>query len=142
MEISFDRLKHSLEVAKKMKKIVLENQEKYSCTPEDMFILGLVHDIGYEFANEQPQHAVVGGIALKNQGYKYWKEVYYHSRIQNEYMSNELLLLNYADMTTGPHGESMSLTQRHEDVVKRYGKGSHQDLEVAEVIKQLVEFEK
>ena len=74
LSISNERLKHSLEVARLMKKSAEDaGWNKQKC--EEMFVLGFLHDIGYEFAEQQCDHASVGGEMLKNQGYKYWKEV-------------------------------------------------------------------
>lgn len=137
MEITIDRMKHSLAVAKKMKELTSADSEKYMCSPEDAFILGWVHDIGYEFSSEQKEHANKGGLLLKEQGYQYWKEVYYHGIPQDEYDSLLLQLLNYVDMITGPTGEYVTVEQRIEDIAKRYGKGSWQDKEARKLAEQL-----
>ena len=39
-------------------------------------------------------------------------------------MSDELFLLNYADMTTGPNGEDFSFEERLVDIASRFGKES------------------
>ena len=85
MEITVNRLKHSLAVANKMKKIAQEHYEEYKVSPDDAFVLGMIHDIGYEFSEQQQEHANKGGLILKEQGYKYWKEVYYHGVSQREF---------------------------------------------------------
>ena len=77
---------------------------------------------------------------MKEQGYKYWKEVYYHGIPQDEYDSPMLRLLNYADMITGPAGEYMTIEQRIEDIAKRYGEGSWQDLEARKLAVSLFAF--
>lgn len=137
MEITIDRMKHSLAVAKKMKELVSTDPEKYMCSPEGAFVLGLLHDIGYEFSSEQREHANKGGLLLKEQGYKYWKEVYYHGIPQDEYDSPLLKLLNYVDMITGPTGEYMTVEQRIEDIAERYGDGSWQDIEARKLAEKL-----
>ena len=73
MNISIERMKHSLEVARKMKIFVELNPIEYGINPEEAFLLGFIHDIGYEFCNTQEEHAKIGGNILKTQGYKYWK---------------------------------------------------------------------
>lgn len=137
MEISVDRMKHSLAVAKKMKEMVAADSKKYGCLPDDAFVLGMLHDIGYEFSTEQIEHAKKGGLVLKRQGYRYWKEVYYHGISQDEYDSLILRLLNYVDMITGPTGEYMSIQARIDDIVKRYGKHSWQEKEAIELAKKI-----
>ena len=126
MEFTLDRMKHSLGVANAMYGVVRANPEAYSVSAEDAFTLGFVHDIGYRFDTDGTHHALVGGLLLKNQGYKYWREVYYHGIAQPEWESSLLWLLNYVDMGIGPDGEPMSLEDRLDDMAARFGKGSPQ----------------
>lgn len=136
MQITDNRLKHSLAVATKMKIMVQTDNEKYPVDPDEAFVLGMLHDIGYEFSQEQQEHANKGGLVLKKQGYKFWKEVYYHGIPQKEYDSPMLRLLNYVDMITGPTGEYMTIQERIDDIAERYGKGSWQEVEAIELAKQ------
>ena len=115
-----DRLRHSLAVATKMKDMASEGFKA------DMFILGFLHDIGYEFCDDTKKHNLIGGLKLKEGGYKYWQEVYYHGEHQTQYSSAVLDLLNKADLMTGPQGQNMSACERLEDIAQRYGKDSHQ----------------
>ena len=133
MEVTIDRIKHSLAVAKRMKELSQNDSEKYPVLPEEAFILGLLHDVGYEFVDNQMEHAQKGGIILKQQGYKYWKEVYYHGYVQNEYRSSMLDLLNYADITTDPIGDYTTIERRILDVKERYGENSLQAKEIIEL---------
>lgn len=135
MTITTNRMKHSLAVAAKMKELATTKPEKYLVNPEDAFILGIVHDIGYEFSKEQREHANIGGLVLKAQNYKYWQEVFYHGILQEEYDSPMLNLLNYVDMITGPTGEYVTIEERIYDIGKRYGKGSLQEKEAIELAK-------
>ncbi len=137
MRITIDRAKHSLAVARKMKEIVLENSSHFNCNAEDMYILGLVHDVGYEFVEKQEDHPKMGGEILRNQGYKYWKEVYYHGIPQTEYSSVELNLLNYVDLITGSSGVYISIEKRISNIAKRYGKGSIQELDAIKLADSL-----
>ncbi len=105
----------------------------------DPCVLGLLLAIGYEFFDVQNEHANKGGLVLKDQGYKYWKEVYYHGIPQDEYDSPMLRLLNYADMITGPAGEHMTIEQRIDDIAKRYGEGSRQTSEARKLAEKLDE---
>ena len=131
--ISNNRLNHVIAVARKMRRIVQENQSKYNITPKEAFILGYLHDIGYEFTGDQTQHSIVGGKILRDQNYRYWREVYYHSRVQYEYTSPELILLNYCDITTGPNGEDFTIQERTDEVGRRYGIRSPQFGEMAKL---------
>lgn len=133
MQFTMNRMKHSLSVAAKMKEIVANNPRKYPFYPSDAFVLGMLHDIGYEFSSEQNEHANKGGLVLKEQDYKYWREVYYHGIYQTEYDSPMLRLLNYVDMITGPNGEYMTIKERIDDIARRYGKDSWQEKEAKEL---------
>lgn len=138
MEFTLDRMKHSLAVATKMKEIVIQKADRFRCKPEDAFVLGILHDIGYKFSIEQKDHANKGGLILKEQGYQYWQEVFYHGIYQNEYDSSLLRLLNYVDMITGPTGEYMTIRQRIGDIATRYGTGSWQELEAKVLADELL----
>ena len=134
MDITLDRLKHSLGVANKMRELAKDKAEVDS---NDAFILGLLHDIGYQFTENTGEHAKVGGEVLRNQGYKYWKEVYYHGIPQEDFESTMLQLLNYADMTIGPTGNELTIEERILDISNRYGKGSIQEETAIALSKQL-----
>ena len=118
-----DRLKHSLAVARKMVEIaklngLLEN-EIANC-----FVIGYSHDIGYEFAKDGINHNKIGGEILKQTGFKYWKEVYYHGIVDSEYESVYLNILNQADMQIDKYGNDVGYDKRLEDIKNRYGEKS------------------
>jgi len=140
MKLTSSRLKHCRGVAEKMRKMVLSNPDKYHLVPGEMYILDMLHDIGYAFVRNHRDHAIAGAEILRDSEYKYWKEVLYHSSDQNEYDSVALQLLNYADLTVGPNGEDMTIPERIGDISARYGQGSIQvqnALAVMEKLKQL-----
>ena len=120
-----DRLKHSIAVARKM----VEIGKKYNLDDEqlkELFLLGYIHDIGYEFANNEnnENHRIIGGNILKQSNYKYWQEVYYHGEIEYEYNSLYLDILNKADMQIDKFGNDVGYDKRLEDIKNRYGKES------------------
>lgn len=117
-----NRILHSLGVANKM----VEIGTKKGLSPkdlEDLFTLGINHDIGYKFG-EGSNHQIKGGLILKRNGYKYWQEVYYHGLIQNEYSSLFLDILNQADMQIDKYGQDIGYNGRLEDIKSRYGENS------------------
>ena len=118
-----ERLKHSLAVARKMMEIAksgdLSEEQIKEC-----FIIGYNHDIGYEFANNGINHNIIGGEILKNNGFKYWREVYYHGEINPEYESIYLDILNQADMQIDKYGNDVGFDKRLEDIKNRYGEKS------------------
>lgn len=137
MGLTQDRLMHSFGVARVMQEIVRKYPRHFQCTPEEAFYLGLLHDVAYEFVDVVTNHEHVGGEWLHREGYKYWKEVFYHGDPDVDYNSNELWLLNYADMVVGPHGESMKIEERIDDIMNRYGKESIQYSKACRLAKKI-----
>lgn len=104
---------HSKAVAEVMYKLADENKE-------EMYILGLLHDIGKiaGFNN----HESYGANLLASMGMKkYEQEIRYHGKVQNEYSSKELDLLNAADLVVDSEGNVVGVTRRLEDIAERYG---------------------
>ena len=123
--MDLDRLKHSIAVARKMveiaKKFNLNEEEIKNC-----FIIGYNHDVGYEFTINGINHNIIGGELLKNSNFKYWREIYYHGEINNEYHSIYLDILNQADMQIDKYGNDVGYEKRLEDIKNRYGADSKQ----------------
>ena len=88
--------------------------------PREMFILGYLHDIGRKWQRENDEHEKIGAEELKKSDYKYWQEVREHSQF-NEYRSEELDLLNFADMSVDKDGNIVPMQDRIKDFRNRYG---------------------
>lgn len=112
-----DRIKHSISVARKMVEIAkinqLSDEEIKNC-----FIIGFPHDIGYEFTENGIDHNIIGGEILKNNNFKYWKEIYYHGETDIEYESLYLDILNQADMQVDKYGNDVGYDERLNDIKK------------------------
>lgn len=119
MSIDENRIKHIFAVARLMS----DNAEKLGLNKEEMFTLGLLHDIGYEFGGSE-EHHTIGGEILKNQNYKYYKEVLYHGKPDCDFSSAALDLLNFADMSVNKLGEVVGFEKRLEDIKTRRGENS------------------
>lgn len=121
--ITDNRKQHMKGVASAMRKLATS----YGWDDEairDAETLGLLHDIGYAFADTDPRrHEENGGEFLQMNGYEHWQEVRWHGLPSNErsYDSQLLLMLNYCDMTTSPAGETMTMDERVQDISDRYG---------------------
>ena len=89
---------------------------------KELYTLGLLHDIGYEFLEEidYQKHNIVGGLFLQSQGYKFWQEIYYHGTINSPYKSEYLDLLNFADMHINSEGNYVSFEERLDELSKKY----------------------
>lgn len=119
--ITQNRWQHILGVARKAKEFALKmypDNEKYA---EDMFLLGLLHDIGYEFSETGKGHSTLGGEILRRSGYKYWNEVANHGYSEISIMTDELFILNCVDMTVDVDGQNCTFCERLEDIGHRYG---------------------
>ena len=122
--IDKDRLAHSYAVARKMVEIGRDQNLNVEQLQE-LFTIGFNHDIGYEYSDEKGiDHGKIGGEILRKSGYKYWKEVYYHGILTNEYSSKYLDILNYADMQIDKYGNDVGFEKRLEDIKSRYGEDS------------------
>ena len=131
--IDNERLKHIFAVAKLMK----DKAKMIGLDEEQMFTLGLLHDIGYEFG-ENNDHNVVGYEILNKQNYMYSKEVLYHGKPNCEYKSLALDLLNFADMHIDKKGNYVSFEKRLEDIKNRRGERSLAYINSKKVIDELI----
>ena len=106
----------------------------------DMYILGMMHDLGYELNADPFEHDEAMARALGRTGYKYIKEIYYHSRMQTKYDSPEMRLLYFGDMTVDGKGNWVTLEDRLKDLEERHGKNSEVYKESKEIADALVEW--
>ena len=135
--ITSNRWQHILGVARKAKilaQALRPNDEKYS---EDMFLLGMLHDFGYEFTENGKNHAIVAGQILERSGYKYWQDVVNHSEKATDNMSDETFIINCADLSVSPDGQDITIAERVEDIGRRHGKNSTQYLIAFEKLQKL-----
>lgn len=138
LSISDERLAHMRSVGRRAQAIAMhegiENQEEL----EDIFLLGYLHDVGYEFSNDQADHERVGGDILKRNGYRFWQEIYHHGDPDAGYSSPLLDILNTADMLTNSKGESVTFDDRLSDIADRYGQDSRQYIKAKKLSEQLI----
>lgn len=131
-----NRIKHSIAVARKMIEIAknkkLSEEKIINC-----FIIGYNHDIGYEFTTNGLNHNIIGGEILKNCGFKFWKEIYYHGEINDEYNSIYLDILNQADMQIDKYGNDVGYDKRLEDIQNRYGENSEVYNKCCKLVKRI-----
>ena len=127
-----NRLKHSLAVANKMVECDNGNNKI------EVFLIGYLHDIGYQFTDDKSKHNKIGGEILKDVGFKYWKEVYYHGEANCKYNSYYLDLLNKCDMMIDSHGNDVGFDNRLEDIKNRYGEDSQEYIKAKELVKELL----
>lgn len=142
--ITENRLKHGLAVARLMYKTAKENgkTEEYA---KEMFMLGYLHDIGYEFTDttHKESHPGVGAelVSTLNMNYKYTLAILLHGQpyrlIGEKYRTEELDLLNWADLNIDHTGEHVGMYTRLLGIKKRYGKDSTQYENACEIVSYL-----
>lgn len=136
MNIDQNRLNHCLNVARKMVEIgkkynLKENQLK------QLFLIGYNHDIGYEFTKNKIDHNKIGGLILKQSGFKYWKEIYYHGNPNTNYHSLYLDILNQADLQIDKCGNDVGYKNRLLDIKNRYKETSKEYQNSKKIIENL-----
>lgn len=135
-----NRLKHIYGVACRCEELA---RESGACEEfcRQMFLLGWLHDIGYQYGNNQT-HPDEGYTLLSHcgeagtTGYKYSEEIRLHGYPEDSYKRNHdsrgyklpkpyrsvaLDILNKADITTSPTGEYVSPHARLLIVAAAYG---------------------
>lgn len=137
--ISKYRMQHQLAVARRVVEMAKQRGGYSEEELQELFLMGCLHDVGYEFVEESNQHASAGGDVLKRCGFKYWQEVANHGVPECDYASPELDILNSADMHTSPVGESVSYEERLAGICERYGADSAHYKNAAIVIQKLKE---
>lgn len=129
-----NRLKHMNAVANRAYTLAKIMFNKTEYIARKMYIYGLLHDVGYVF--DPNDHAHTGARVLGDMGLDA-KPIHDHGYPGVEAMSDELLILNIADMTTSPTGETVRMSDRLKDIGERYGHDSKQYVDayaVAELI--------
>ena len=132
--IDKDKTAHIFAVAR----LMADKAELLGLDKQEMFTLGLVHDIGFEFGGSETHHQE-GAEILKKQNYKYWQEVLHHGKPTQEFQSKALDLLNYADLHIDKCGKFVSFEDRLKDIALRRGEDSPHYKNSQIVIKQLEE---
>lgn len=135
-KLSNKRIKHMHGVAEYM----YENAEKYGLNADKMYILGLLHDIGYIVDNNE--HEVMGARLLNESGYEHGDIISWHGTTPSDYMRlrdcesvpKELILLWEADMSIDSQGMEVSFVERLFDIRVRYGKDSIQYRKAKETV--------
>lgn len=132
--IDENRLHHLLGVARACysygKEIFHWEEEK----SREMFLVGFLHDVGYEFVEDPIQHEEVGGNILKQLDFRYAQEVSSHGNPHSTFTSQELFILNLSDLTVSHDGTPRTMQQRLDLVIQRYGANSIQAKRLQEMI--------
>ena len=138
--ISEDRLHHIIGVARKAYAIAasLGYGEDFCYR---MFMLGWLHDIGYEFAETQEEHpdesarmllSLIDGPAPNDLKWPAYRAIKFHGRYLEE-NSTEWKILNMADLQVDSKGNEISVSGRLDEIKERYGEHSDQYLTACDI---------
>lgn len=116
-----NRLAHMNATANRAYEIATTIFGKTEDQARQLYILGLLHDVGYTF--DPADHAHAGGRVLADLGFA-TDAVYDHGDPNVGVMDDDLLIVNAADMTTSPTGAPMRMEDRLRDIGERYGADS------------------
>ena len=78
---------------------------------------------------------------LKENGYKFWQEVYNHGNPNTNYSSLYLKILNMADMQIDKYGNDVGYEKRLKDIKKRYGENSKPYLCSKQIVENIMNLE-
>lgn len=118
-----NRLKHCYGVAHVMYAVSKYYYKWDENKCQEMYILGLLHDAGYEFVKKgEPtaNHAPVLAKILKRQSYPYYKEILNHVTLTTKYKSDELNLLHLADLCVDGDGNVVDFDNRLKELKTRH----------------------
>lgn len=139
--ISDDRLHHIIGVARECYNIA-KSYDKDEDFCRKMFLIGYLHDVGYEFSTTQAEHPDISEKILMLLGFQNDKigealhAIKYHGRY-TKHSTLEWKILNIADMTINSKGNKVTVYERLEDIKSRYGEHSDQYLTAYDIASQV-----
>ena len=122
--LSDSRLFHMRGVAYKSYNLAREVFKMKEDVARSLFLMGLTHDFAYAFVES---------------GFNWADSVFNHGDPDVDDWTDELLILNLADMTTSPDGKPITISQRLEDIENRYGTDSVQATKARKLTKRIKE---
>ena len=142
--ITENRLNHTIAVARKCYALA---KDEYHMSEEDsrkMFLLGFLHDMGYEFSENTEEHPHVASDILDSLSKQDLKDIVFavrtHGKPQKFLGTYAQAILNEADLMVNHLGQNVSMEERCEDIRKRYGDTSHQYFNSVQMIEQLQDY--
>jgi len=143
MVLSSERIAHMHGVAEYM----YANAEKYGLDKEEMYVLGLLHDIGHLRGNYN--HEENGQALLHKMGFVYNWEILWHTISPQNYklytpkedLPPSLILLLEANMKISLSGEEIDYDKKILEIANTYGLASEVYNMVEETIQWLEERE-
>ena len=142
--ITDNRLDHTIAVARKCYDLA---RKEYGMSEENArkaFLMGFLHDIGYEFVQEAPAHPDVAVDILTSFSNIEWDQMVFaimtHGKPNRFLGTTYQAILNEADLTTSSKGEVVSMEERCVGVKSNYGEESCQYRNAQKMAELLQEF--
>ena len=134
--ISNDRMQHILSVARQCYQIA---KNKYQLSEEECrkaFMIGFLHDVGYEFSETNLEHPAKGKELIQQTLGVELPEIQEHGNPDAE-QTLYLSILNEADMTVDSKGNVVSVEERLIDIKSRYSEDAIEYLKPLQLAKKL-----
>ncbi len=137
--LSLPKTKHSVAVGTYMS----HNAKRYNLNPQEMYIVGLLHDIGYLYGREDHSKngvALLSGLGFQNENVL--NAIRYHdtrpNELSEEQRSNPILnLLWEADLSIDKDGHDVGFSGRLQDIASRYGYDSKEFITSRDIVAYL-----
>ena len=123
--ISENKMRHILSVARQCEIIARKKYMLDETSCKKAFMIGYLHDIGYEFSKTNIEHPETAYNLLMQTFNLKIPEILYHGDANVE-QSLFLAILNEADLTVDGFGNVVSVDARLKDIKDRYGDSSEQ----------------
>lgn len=135
--ITENKMRHCLSVAQQCKRIAITSGKEELA--DKMFIVGYLHDIGYEFIQngKLSKHPELGAnklIECLNINEFIASVIKNHGNLEAVGSSLELDILNIADFTVDSLGNKVTTEARLEDIKRRYGVQSENYKEACRIV--------
>ena len=134
--ISNDRMHHILSVARQCYQIAKNKYHLEEADCRKAFMIGFLHDVGYEFSEYNFEHPEKGReLILETLGVDL-PEVQQHGDPDAE-QTIFLSILNEADLTVDSKGNVVSVEERLQDIVSRYSEDALEYIKPLTLAKKL-----
>lgn len=134
--ISDNKLRHIIGVARRCYEIAKEDGKNESIARK-LFLIGYLHDVGYEFAEYKEEHPDISNDLLINLFDVGNEAIKNHGKVDTDLTNYELVTLNKADLTVDAYGMKCTVYERLCDIKSRYGKESRTYKNAVELAKKL-----
>ena len=142
--ISEDKIAHSLAVARKCYQIAKEEYELTETNARKVFLLGLIHDFGYEFSVEPEDHPSVAVNILASLNKVDIDQMMFailtHGKPARFIGTTYQAILNEADLTVDHKGNEVTMKERCDSVAERYGVDSQAHSNMVKMSQKIIEF--